>query len=257
MDHAEAERLLDLYADAELDAGLAGRFESHLAECEICAGRLSRFEADRTVLARVVARQPAPLDLRAKILNDIRAAARREDRRRVTPSPWMRYAATVAATALLTGAAMLALTGHDGRRSVADTVFNDHVRALATHRMIDLASSDRHVVKLWFDDRLSYAPPVKDLKTKGFPLLGGRVDYVDGRPVAVFVYARGPRLVSLFLRPVRRDQWPAHVITRRDGLNIAWWSNGTFECWAVSDVSAADLLQLRKSFLNGREGIRL
>ncbi len=255
MDHAEAELLVDLYADGELDAGLAGRFESHLAECEICAARWRRLNADRAVLALALARQPAPPDLRAKILNAIRDAARREDRRRVTP-PWMRYGATIVATALLTGAAMLALTGHAGRRSVTDTVFNDHVRALATHRMIDVASSDQNAVNPWFGGRLSYTPLV-DIREKGFPLLGGRVDYIDGQPVAVFVYARGPRLISLFLRPVRRDDRPAHVITRRGGFNIAWWSNGTFECWAVSDVSAGDLLQLRKSFLNGRGGSRL
>lgn len=255
MDHAEAERLLDLYADAELDRSVAQRFESHLAECEICAGRLRRLKADRTVLALALARAPAPPGLRAKILNDIRDAARLENNRRITPSPWMRYAATIAATALLTGATTLALTRHAGRESVADAVFNDQARALATRQVIEVASSGGNAARARFDDRLSYVPPVRDFKEKGFPLLGSRVDYVDGQPVAVLVY--GPRLISVFLRPVRRDQWPAHVITRRGGFNIAWWSNGTFECWAISDVSAGDLLRLRKLFLRGQEGSRL
>lgn len=257
MDHAEAGWLVGAYADAELDPGLAGRFEAHLAGCALCAAALDALRADRAVLSLALARGPAPFALRARIRDDIRKAARREDGRRFAASPWMRYAATVAVTALLTGAATLALTRHAGRESVADTVFNDHVRALATHQMIDAALSGRPGGKPGFDGRLDYAPPVRDLKAEGFPLLGRRVDYVGGKPVAVFVYGRGPRLVSLFLRPVRRDQWPARVVTRRGAVNIVWWSNGTFECWAVSDVPAGDLLQIRKLFLKGGEGVRL
>jgi anti-sigma factor RsiW len=257
VDHTEAELLVDLYADGEIDARLAQRFESHLAECEICAGRLRTLNANRAVLSSALAGGPTPDTQRAKILKDIRKAARQEGDRRVTISPWMRYAATIAVTALLTSAAMLSFKRDTSVGSVADTVFNDHLRALATHQMIDVASSDQHTIKPWFDGRLSFAPPVRDLTAKGFPLMGGRVDYIGGRPVAVLVYRRGDRLISLFLRPVRRDQWPAQVVTRRGGFNIVWWSNGTFECWAVSEVPATELLQIRQFFLNGQEGSRL
>lgn len=251
MTHAEAELLVGAYADAELDPGRAREFESHLAGCALCAGGLSDLRADHAVLSRALAREPAPFALRARIRDDIRKAARREDGRRFASSPWMRYAATIAVTALLTGAGTLALTRRAGMESVADTVFNDHVRALATHQMIDTAGPGQR------DGSLDYAPPVRDLKAQGFPLLGRRVDYVGGKPVAVFVYGRGGRLVSLFLRPVRRDQWPARVVTRRGDFNIVWWSNGTFECWAVSELSASELLQIRKLFLRGGEGVRL
>lgn len=256
MDHAEAEPLVDLYADGEIDAGLARRFESHLAQCAICTGRLRTLNANRAVVSLALAPGPTPEFLRSRILKDIRQAAKREGDRRTATSPWMRYAATIAATALFTSAATFALTRHAGGESVADTVFSDHVRALATHQMIDAASFDPRAVKP-FDGRLSYSPPVRDLKEQGFPLLGSRVDYVDGQPAAVFVYGRGRRLISLFLRPVRRDQRPAQVITRRRDFNIVWWSNGTFECWAVSDVSAAELLQMRTLMLKGQEGSRL
>lgn len=111
--------------------------------------------------------------------------------------------------------------------------------------MIDAAFSGRRDVKPGFDGRLDSAPPVRDLRAQGFPLLGRSEDYVDGKSLAMFIYGRGGGLARLFRRPVRRDQWPARVVTRRGGFNILWWSYGTCESWAVSEVLARDLLQNR------------
>ncbi|MGI9168711.1 MAG: anti-sigma factor family protein, partial [Caulobacteraceae bacterium] len=208
------------------------------------------------VLAGVLARRPAPPALRARIAADIRAAARREGGGRRAISPWMRYAATVVATAALTGLATYTLIGRDGGRPLVEGVLNDHVRALATGQTVAIASSDRRIVKPWFDGRVAFSLRVVEMKDAGFLLVGGRVDYLEGQPVAVLVYDRGGRLVDLFLRPVRSGRRPAAGMTRARGLNIVSWSNGTFECWAVSDVATGELLKIKAAMLKGAPGLK-
>ena len=169
----------------------------------------------------------------------------------------MRYAACLLATVVLTSAVTFALIPRAAGASVADTVFKDHVRALATHQVIDIGGFQSVFHKILAQGPARLCAAGERPGRRRVPLAWSRVDWIDGQPVSVFVYGRGASFVSLFLRPVRRDQWPAHVLTRRGEFSIAWWSNGTFQCWAVSTAPARDLLRMRKLFLNGGEGVRL
>ncbi len=124
---------------------------------------------------------------------------------------------------------------------------NDHVRALQPGHLLDVVSTDRHTVKPWFDGRTDFAPPVKDLAAPGFPLLGGRLDYLHGRSVAVLVYSRGKHLVELFVWPSSgSNAVPARVTL--DGYNVVHWTSGGMSLTAISDLEPAGLEQFARDW---------
>jgi hypothetical protein len=118
---------------------------------------------------------------------------------------------------------------------IGDQVVASHIRALQASHLVDVASSDQHTVKPWFDGRLDYAPPLRDLAAQGFPLEGGRLDYVDGRPVSALVYRRARHAINLFVWPAasHREREPSSRVV--NGYNIVRWSEGDMAFWAVSD----------------------
>ncbi len=111
---------------------------------------------------------------------------------------------------------------------------------MASH-LTDVESTDQHTVKPWFDGKLDFAPPVRDLRESGFPLLGGRLDYVDGRPAAALVYGRQKHFLNLFVWPAKAAETESLKTAQRNGYNIARWSDGKMNYGAVSDLNETDL----------------
>jgi anti-sigma factor RsiW len=77
----------------------------------------------------------------------------------------------------------------------------------------------------------------------GFPLVGGRLDYLGGREVAVLVYQRRKHFINVFVWPDAAGSSSMQTIEPRQGYNMMRWSRGGFQFWAVSDVSASDLAE--------------
>ena len=115
----------------------------------------------------------------------------------------------------------------------------DHVRALQAGSIAEVMSSDRHTVKPWFQGRLDYAPPVIDLASDGFPLLGGRIEHVRGQVVATLAYTRNRHVVDLFVWP-SSERNPAVRQVRR-GFNVMHWADGSMQYWAVSDMDREEI----------------
>ena len=147
-------------------------------------------------------------------------------------------AAAAAAIALL-------LVLPQGGGEIAQDVASAHIRALQPGHLMDVISTDQHTVKPWFDGRLDFAPPVKDLAAQGFPLIGGRLDYLDGHPAAALIYRRAKHLIDLYAWPAQGGATGTPTAPRigaRNGYNLVHWRQDGMQLWAVSDVEAAQLL---------------
>ncbi|WP_055326356.1 anti-sigma factor family protein [Ralstonia solanacearum] len=254
--------LLTARADGELGVADSLRIESHLATCAACAAMAARHDrvarALRQGLCAPALYAAAPQGLAGRILQAVQAEAMQSAvpaaRRRVpSRSGWRRGLAWLMTPAvpgrmfgLGLGAGSLAvlalgigvLLGRpDTETLVARDITASHVRALLGAREIDVQSSDRHTVKPWFNGRIDYAPPVGDLAARGFPLVGGRLDYVDGRPVAVLVYRAGQHPVDLYVRPEPGGD-AGEALRMERGYQLLHWRAAGMGYWAITDASA-------------------
>ena len=240
MTHPDVEAQVDAYLDGELAASDAVELEAHLAGCPACG----RFRDDRLVLRKALAaRMPkleAPEFLRARVRAALREAAAPARAGRTASLPawrWMAFAATIAVVAV--GSWRLAVI-HTASSSLADEVLASHVRSLMPGHLSDVVSSDQHTVKPWFDGKLDFSPPVHDFSGRGYPLLGGRLDYLNGRPVAALVYGRRRHVISVFLWPVTGAEGVARPAERR-GYHLLHWATPDLAYWVVSDLGLSEL----------------
>lgn len=242
--------LVHAYIDNELDPAHALEVERQLAGDPALAAERARIEALRRVIHEQLPREPAPPGLASRIGAAIglqQVAPRRWSYPSLQPS-WRALAASVVLAAVVASGSTWSVLRPGPTATVADTVVSNHLRALMAPQPIDVASSDRHTVKPWFNGRIPEAPRVVDLGQAGFPLVGGRIDVVGRVPVPTLVYGRRQHLISLSAMPV--DAMPTLAAPPRAiaGYNILSWTDGGITYWAVSDVAAADLNTFAKDF---------
>ena len=243
------QRFVSGYLDGELDLVRTIEMETHLKNCTVCSRELENQQALRDALRRGSLAYAAPAALRERIQSSLNASTTRDVPKRTrswTTLPIWQWAAAFAVLAVCSVTAWQFAAGvhaPSNDQRIAAEVFASHVRSLEANHLMDVASTDQHMVKPWFDGKLDFSPPVEDLASDGYPLVGGRLDYLQGREVAALVYQRRKHFINVFVWPDGSGSSSARAVESRQGYNLMRWSRGGFQFWAASDVSAADLAE--------------
>ena len=270
MNCEQATDLMDGYLDGELDPVTSRAIEQHLRDCRNCE---QKYMANRALVNAIGTAMPyykAPAELRERIQISLREEIAEQPARAVAPNArpqsatkqpeprpilfgtsWngLALAAAIVFAAIIAWTLLPGLQRSDTEQFLATQLIASHVRSLMANHLADVASSDQHTVKPWLDAKLDFAPPVVDLTSAGFPLIGGRLDYLDNRPVAALIYQRRKHFINLFV-------WPASDASRRtaakeisrQGYHLLHWIEGDFNYWAVSDVNKEDLQNFQHLF---------
>ena len=247
-----ADAALSGYLDGELPAEQRRWWDEHLAACPECRDELGRLRA----LSASLRRELPPMEPSSAFREELRQAIRAEPpapARRTTAWPRWGTGALAAGLVFAVGFGLGHRAGSDGAGDpIVAQVVAGHVRSLEVDHLVDMASSEHHVVKPWFAGKLDFSPPVPDLASEGFPLLGGRIDYLGGRQVAALVYQRGPHRINLLLWPGAGPSGCARgpdVV--RQGFNLAHGRAAGMEFWAVSDLNPQELQEFVRRWQHG------
>jgi anti-sigma factor RsiW len=244
-EHDNICELLDAFVDHELDLKNLRETERHLKICADCRGTEKAIRGLREAISKDTPAYRAPAHLRKRV----RSALRREATgTRQSFSPWLMFASGAAIAAVLTAAVLFQTMRAARGDAIVDQIVANHVRSLLAAHLVDVASSNQHTVKPWFDGKIDFAPVVRDLSVDGFPLVGGRLDYLDGKTVVALVYQRNKHPINLFITPAQVNRNSSPTMTIRRGYNVLSWTNSGMNYWAVSDLNATELRQFEKLF---------
>ena len=241
---ADREMLLHALLDNELDAANAAAIETHLRGCSDCAARFERLRALHGGLRDEALRYKAPIGLIDRIESVLPAPTR--------ANPWrarLGWAGGGAGVAMAASLALMLTTAQPVSPELEQQLVASHVRSLLADHLVDIPTSDRHLVKPWFNGKINFSPPTPNLAAQGFPLVGGRLDYIGDRTVAAIIYRRRLHTINLFVWPATSDD-PATTM-QMEGYSVRHWIRDGLSYYAVSDVAPADLALFETSFTRG------
>ena len=235
---------LSAYADGELDSVDALAVAQHLSGCAACARDFNDLLQTMNTIHEQLPPLKAPDALHERVRADLARSSLASAPRRLPlavrrPSGWLIAASllVVAGTAYFAGSR----SGLSRVPALRDAVLATHVRSLQAGHLTDVASTDQHTVKPWFTGKLDFSPAVARLEADGFPLVGGRMDYVADRPVAALVYSRRAHIINVLTYPATPGNDVAPHLDSRNGFQIASWTGGGMSYWVVSDLNADEL----------------
>jgi anti-sigma factor RsiW len=234
------------YFDGELDAVRSAEFERHLEHCAECQVALEGIESLRTQLQQSHLYAHASPQLREKVRKQLAQAS---GTGRVSAGHWRRWFLVPTFGAMAAAAAVIAIilfvVPSRTQSPLTAELIDAHVRSLQPGHLMDVVSTDQHTVKPWFDGKLDFIPPVSDYAAQGFPLLGGRLDVVDGHNVAALVYSRRKHYINVFVWPYREKEPGFASSGSRQGYNWVAWQSGDTRFCLVSDAALSDLRELK------------
>jgi len=225
----EARARLDAYVDGEMAETERTVLRDHLAGCADCGPEAAALQRLRDEIRQAAPVYRAPPALRSQIRFALRREAAASGAPTLRASSWLAYATSI----------LLAV-------AVGSEVIDSHLRSLLGTHLTDVASSDQHTVKPWFAGRSDVSPPVVDLSTEGFPLVGGRLDLIEGKPVPALVYKRREHVINVFVLPANRVDL-GETLTRR-GYSLRHWDEGDLSFWAVTDAAPTELTEFEHLF---------
>ena len=269
MNCEEAIRLMDGYLDGELDPITSQAIEQHLRDCGRCDQAYKTHGSLIRAIGNATPYFKASAELRERIQSSLRQGTTEQPRRNgvrgaqvlfhkrqpesrpsrwETPWTWLGLAAAIIFAAIIALKVAPRLQRPEADQFLATQLIASHVRSLMANHLTDVASSDQHTVKPWLDAKLDFAPAVVDLSEKGFPLIGGRLDYLDNRPVAALIYQRRKHFLNLFVWPAGSDAAREAKTMTRQGYQLLHWVDADFNYWVVSDVNEEELQEFKDLF---------
>jgi anti-sigma factor RsiW len=240
----ERELLLQAYVDGELDVVRTVEMERHVAECAECAAALESHRALRAALGDPALYFEPPVFLDARVRAALGTGPKAAKAPGTRPWRWLAVAASLPLVAILAWAIAAVPRGPSDNDRVNEELVAAHVRSLMADHLTDVTSSNQHSVKPWFAGRLDFSPDVRDLASQGFPLVGGRLDYIDRRPVAGLVYRRRNHTVNVFVWPDTHGTGDRQEETSLRGYNVIRWRRSGTSGAAVSDLNLVELREL-------------
>ena len=240
----EVREWLAAYFDSELDAVRSRELEAHLKDCAECAEAVERLRRPAEAVRKYATYYRAPSGLESRVRSRLKAETASARGPAYSSRRWAIAASVVIAVAAGYGLRDI-LARRSGGELIARETVSAHVRSLMANHLIDQPSSDQHTVKPWFNGKLDFSPPVKDLSANGFTLEGGRLDYLDGRPAAAIVYRRRQHAINLFIQPASGGAYPARSYAW-NGYNVVAFTRQGMRFWAVSDLNAAELSEFAR-----------
>lgn len=253
MNCTESRSRLHAYLDRELDLETALAVERHLASCADCRAAFGSQTALQAGIRRHARYHAAPPGLAARIGAELARQPGGPASRSWAPrwprlGQWLPMGAAVAAAAVVSWTAALQYAAAPSDERLAEQVIAGHARATLTSHVIDVASSDQHTVKPWLSSKLDFSPSPVDLANAGFALAGGRLDYLDERPVAALVYRYRQHVIDLFVWPeAKGGDAPLKAVSAK-GYNVLRWRQGGMAYWAVSDVNEAEMKAFAEAY---------
>ncbi|HEX5605394.1 MAG TPA: anti-sigma factor [Candidatus Binatia bacterium] len=241
MECSHAQSLLEIYLDQELDPVRHLEIEEHLHGCAGCAQSYGDRQVIRQSLKAESLYFKAPPKLEKRIQRSLRQAAKAETPARWLSGSWVKMAAPLAVAALVVLMLVPHFSGPSPDDLLTQQVIASHIRSLMVDHLADIPSTDEHTVKPWFNGKLDFSPPVADPVKGGFPLIGGRLDYLNNRPVAALIYRRDKHLINVFVWPASTGQQLAQSHKTQQGYNLIRWTSSAMNFWAVSDLEANQL----------------
>jgi len=245
MTHEQIPELIHPYVDGELDVVNAREIEQHLTGCSDCRRLEQRVQFLRTALRKNAPAYGAPESLRKNVRRALKREAKPE---RASFPPWLVLTTGAAFVVLLLSFAFYQTT-RASRNAIADELVANHVRSLLATHLVDVVSSDQHTVKPWFHGKVDFAPEVRDLSANGFPLVGGRLDYLHGQTVVALVYRWNKHPINLFVEPTSMNGNTAPSTLTHRGYNLVHWTHDGMDYWAVSDLNTTELREFASQFM--------
>ena len=234
----QVQELIHAHIDGELDLLRTVEVENHHGDCESCQSEFREQSQLRSLVRAEGHYFAAPDLLRKRVEKLVKPTTRSKSKY------WPSLGAAAALILALAGILLWTLLSTHSRNNddlLAAEIVSSHVRSMMLDHLVDVPSSDRHTVKPWFNGKLDFAPEVKDFSAQGFPLAGGRLDYIGNRTVAALVYQRRKHSINLFIWPAPGSADQPAQQSSRQGYNLVHWTKAGTNCWVVSDVNVADL----------------
>jgi anti-sigma factor RsiW len=235
--------LIHGYLDGELDLVKSMEVEKHLQHCDACTRTQQAIRSVQSAVSHNDVRFDAPANLEKRLRSALRQ--KNEPERKSFVNRW-RLIVALASLLIVIGVGWGVIANFNRRSEsdlLAQEIVSSHVRSLMADHLTDVPSSDQHTVKPWFDGKLDFSPPVKDLSRQGFSLHGGRLDYISGRPVAALVYQRRQHSINVFVWPETDAPVINESVSSTHGYNVIRWSQGGMAYSAVSDLNLDELRQ--------------